>query len=151
MNRGMGAFAPVITEDTRHRALSSLAIGKLAGDAASDLAAPSSVDNGVLVLERGGSTFVLESSHPVGRGPAMVALADLNGDGRVDIVTPNSGSSDVSVLLNIGNHRFTPQVRHATSGRPFAVALGDLNGDGKPDMVVQTFDGCCNVLLNTSR
>ena len=40
------------------------------------------------------------SPFTVGRFPQAVALADLNGDGRADIVTGNAGSQDLSVLLS---------------------------------------------------
>ena len=49
--------------------------------------------------------------------PARVALADLNGDGRLDIVTANQGASSVGVLLNTGT--FTP----LATARPTAADL----------------------------
>ena len=40
------------------------------------------------------------SPFAVGHLPQAVALADLNGDGRADIVAGNPGSQDLSVLLS---------------------------------------------------
>jgi hypothetical protein len=63
-------------------------------------------------------------------------IANLDGDGKLDLATANSGSNDVTVLLGNGSGGFS-----AASGSPFAVgtdplsvATGDLNGDGKPDL-----------------
>jgi hypothetical protein len=38
-------------------------------------------------------------SYPVGKDPRAVAIIDVNGDAKLDIVTANAGSRDVSVLL----------------------------------------------------
>jgi hypothetical protein len=80
-----------------------------------------------------------------------VALADLNGDGKPDIVTADSGSSGVSVLLGKGDGTFAGQAEYATGKAPAGVALADLNGDGKPDIVTaNAADNDVSVLLNTS-
>jgi uncharacterized protein (DUF2141 family) len=62
-------------------------------------------------------------------------LADVNGDGTLDIVTANEGSSSVSVLLGTGNGSFARQATFSTANGPYSVALGDVNGDGKLDIV----------------
>jgi len=61
-----------------------------------------------------------------------VALADLNGDGKPDLVVVSDGA--VSVLLGNGNGTFQTPVSYPMGG--FSVALADLNGDGKLDIVV---------------
>ena len=53
--------------------------------------------------------------------PFSVAIGDVNGDGRPDLVTANSGSDDVSVLLGNGDGTFRPQARFAAGRGP---ALG---------------------------
>jgi probable HAF family extracellular repeat protein len=77
-----------------------------------------------------------QTTDPTGSGPLNVAIGDLNGDGRLDIVTPNANDNTVSVLLGNGNGTFQPQTTDATGPGPLSVAIGDLNGDGKPDLVV---------------
>ena len=66
-----------------------------------------------------------------------MALADVNGDGKPDLVVANSyGADTVSVLLGNGNGTFQAQQTFATGSDPVSVAVGDVNGDGKPDLVV---------------
>jgi FG-GAP-like repeat len=72
----------------------------------------------------------------VGDSPGTVVLADLNGDGRLDIAVANERSDNVSILLANGRGGFTPA--HAS---PFAaghspndLAVGDFNHDGHPDL-----------------
>jgi hypothetical protein len=77
---------------------------------------------------------------PVGRSlyPASaVAVADVNGDGKPDLVVANFDGT-VSVLLGNGDGSFQSQQTFALGppGRPVAVVVADVNGDGKPDLVV---------------
>jgi hypothetical protein len=64
------------------------------------------------------------------------ALGDLNGDGRLDLITPHD--TDVGVLLNTSAEgRVAFERRPAVEATaPFGVRLGDLDGDGKLDLVV---------------
>ena len=64
-----------------------------------------------------------------------VAVADLNHDGIPDLVTANTGSDDVSVLVGRGNGTFAAEQSVAVGVRPVAVAVADLNHDGIPDLV----------------
>ncbi len=68
--------------------------------------------------------------------PTSVAIGDVNGDGKPDLVVANSGSNTVSVLLGNGNGTFQPQQTFAAGPAQLAVAVGDVNGDGSPDLVV---------------
>jgi hypothetical protein len=72
----------------------------------------------------------------VGNAPGSVAIADFNGDGKLDIVTANEQSGDASVLLNDGKGGFLP-----APGSPFPagrgpndIAVGDFNRDGWLDL-----------------
>ena len=74
--------------------------------------------------------------------PYSVAMGDLDGDGKADLVVANSNSYTVSVYRNtsssgsIGLGSFAAKVDFATGTFPISVALGDLDGDGKPDLAV---------------
>ena len=80
----------------------------------------------------------------IGRKPYInVVAADLDGDGHVDLVMPNSGLDSICILFGDGHGHFTharqsPLVAGPT---PFMVAVADLNGDGRPDIVVANYSG----------
>ncbi|MCJ7510365.1 MAG: FG-GAP-like repeat-containing protein, partial [Dehalococcoidia bacterium] len=76
---------------------------------------------------------------PVGGSPNSVAVGDVNGDGALDVVTGNSSSNNVSVLLGNGDGTFAPQTTYAIGSSPYSVALGDLNGDGDLDVVTANY------------
>ncbi len=86
---------------------------------------------------------------PVGSNPQCVAIADLNGDGKQDLVTANYGSDTVSVLLGNGDGTFAGQQTFAVASGPVSVAIADLNGDGKQDLVTTNYNssGTVSVLL----
>jgi hypothetical protein len=74
----------------------------------------------------------------VGKGPGHIAVADLNHDGKQDIVVANTEDATISVLLGDGKGHFS-----SATGSPFAcgknpsdMAVADMNGDGTPDLVV---------------
>jgi uncharacterized protein YjdB len=82
------------------------------------------------------------ASYGVGQSPRFVATGDLNGDGRIDLVTANNGGANVTILYrNAANTGFDGPVSYpvpatGTLGSvPIFVALGDLNGDARPDIV----------------
>jgi hypothetical protein len=80
-------------------------------------------------------SFTFASSWGVGSNPYYVTAGDLDGDGRLDLVTANYSSSTVSVLRGNGDGSFQSGANYATGSNAIAVAVGDLNGDGRPDLV----------------
>lgn len=91
-----------------------------------------------------------------GPEPISVAVDDINSDGKLDLVVVNSGSSNISVLLNTTasgsmTASFASHVTFTTGSSPASVAIGDINGDGKPDAVVANLGlSSVSVLLNTT-
>jgi serine/threonine protein kinase len=71
-----------------------------------------------------------------GPNPHGLVAADLNGDGRLDLISPNLGSTTVSVLLGNGDGTFQDPISFETGTRPRNAVVADVNGDGKPDLVV---------------
>ena len=69
-----------------------------------------------------------------------VSLGDVNGDGRLDIVTSSSWGNSVSVLLQQADGSFAAPTDLATGSNPHSVSLGDVNGDGKLDIVTANLD-----------
>jgi len=66
--------------------------------------------------------------------PVGVVLADLNGDGLLDITTSNSNSRSVSVFLNQGPQGFPGHLDYGLGLAPLGHLLADLNGDGSLDL-----------------
>jgi hypothetical protein len=121
---------------------SGLAVGDLNGDGIPDLV----VANGnvvSVVLGNPDGTLRGQTDVALGRldSSTVVSLADLNGDGHLDIVSGNQGSDDVSVLMGAGDGSFgaatdyTAGLAHAFGPGPTSVAIGDVNGDGHLDIV----------------
>src|SRR5437870_4667759 len=89
-------------------------------------------------------------SFPTGALPITVGIADVNGDGRPDLLTVNTGANTVSVLLGNGAGSFGPRTDFATGAVPHGLAIADLDGDGNPDLVVaNTGANTVSVLLGT--
>lgn len=82
------------------------------------------------------------SPFPVGSGPSDIAMADLSGDGKLDVVTANSGSDNLTILLGDGSGGFRPAPGSplAAGPAPHLVAIGKLNQDAHFDLVVTAHD-----------
>ncbi|CAN5373947.1 hypothetical protein BH23GEM4_BH23GEM4_09160 [soil metagenome] len=75
-----------------------------------------------------------------------MAVGDIDGDGRLDMVTPNQ--RDVGVLLNRSDEQIAfVQARPVAATAPFAVELGDFDGDGLLDLMVASGEGSEHVEL----
>jgi len=82
------------------------------------------------------------------RGPSQVAIADLNLDGNLDLVTANALGSSVSVLLGRGDGSFGQAARYATSdAKPYGLAFGRFNEDAYPDLVASAASGSALIVL----
>ena len=82
-----------------------------------------------------GGTFLPSVSYSVGAQPVAIATADLDGDGRPDLITANAGSNNVSLALSTGSVLTVAAGRH-----PDAVVTGDFNNDGNADFAVANRD-----------
>ena len=59
-----------------------------------------------VLLAVGDGTYKFAASYPLGAGPLSVALADVNGDKKLDLIAVNRGDKSVSVLLGNGDGTF---------------------------------------------
>ena len=74
-------------------------------------------------------------------------VADLNGDGKPDLIVGNWASGTVGVLLGNGNGTFQPVVTYSGVSEPETVAVADVNGDGVPDVLMVGANSGVGVLL----
>src|SRR5690349_22253714 len=141
-----------------------VAAGDFNGDGLPDVVTTNSVGNGPLgtgttvsvLLHSNGSNhpvlFQPWTNYTVPENPNQVAVADLNQDGRPDILVASAGlnrSATVAVLISTGA-LFRPAKVYSLAGRFGGYVLaGDLNADGRPDVVSQDSGGVA-VMLNVN-
>jgi hypothetical protein len=105
-----------------------------------------------ILLGNGDGTFQSAVNYNTGLAPVNMIAADLNGDGKLDLVTANNcgyscnngPAPGLSVLLGNGDGTFQPYVNYELTNTNNAiwVAAGDVNKDGKLDLVA--VDYCAN-------
>jgi trimeric autotransporter adhesin len=99
-------------------------------------------------------SFTAQQTFAVGDAPSAVTVADVNGDGKPDVIAVNHDEDTASVLLNTtapgaATPSFAAQLAFGTDEHPSSVRTSDLNGDGKPDLVVANEGSdSASVLLN---
>jgi Bacterial Ig-like domain (group 3)/FG-GAP-like repeat len=153
-------FVPVVTYDPAGEAL-SVAVADVNLDGKPDVVVgtacgePSSCSVGVRVLlGNGDGTLQPPLSYYSGGADVSVAIADINRDGKPDIVVANRcgdlncvSEGSVGVLLGNGDGTFHPLVI-IYRGFYSSVAIGDFNGDGNPDLAVANwYLGTIGVML----
>jgi hypothetical protein len=130
-----------------------LAAGDLNRDGRPDLVvtAREITSDTVSVYLNTGSGFGPRTSYKTAGGPQAVALADLDGDGDLDVVVagfadpqrgPGRPATGIATHLNAGDGSLGgPTIYGARDeGEPFDVATGDFNRDGRPDVAVADFN-----------
>ena len=86
-------------------------------------------------------------------GPEAVTIADVNNDGKADLIVASSGTyptynGSVSVYRGNGDGTFQSPVTYPTGVGSSFVAVGDINGDGAPELIVANWGGSVSVLGN---
>jgi len=153
LGTGTGTFQPVTTYSTgTNGSPASIAVADVNGDGKSDLltANTSSSTAGVL-LGNGDGTFRFVATFSTGTNsnPISIAVADVNGDGQLDLLTVGINGR-AGVLLGTGTGTFQPVTTFGTGSIPASIAVADVNGDGQPDLLTAIRSGTAAVLLNTT-
>jgi hypothetical protein len=156
LGNGDGTFQPPVVYGSGGYRANSVAVGDINGDGNLDLvvantcASGNSCANGMLgvLLGNGDGTFQPPVSYDSGGSKAQsVAVKDVNGDGKLDLVVVDYCGSGIAcfigtptgvvgVLLGNGDGTFQPVVAYGSGGyAAYALAVADLNGDGKADLI----------------
>ncbi len=134
----------------------SVAVGDVDGDGKLDLVVANSCgksaacSNGTasVLLGDGKGNFTLKTEVDLGKQVSSVALADLNQDGKLDLIAANSADNQVGVLLGNGDGTFSSQVPYAVGVGPSGVVVADFDGDGLPDVAVANLKNSTVSLLH---
>lgn len=101
------------------------------------------------VSDESPGTFGPAVNYEAGDGPWSIFAADLDEDGDIDLMTANSHSDNVSVLLNNGDATFVSPSNYPVGEEPWSVFAADLDGDGYSDLITANmYDSDVSVLLN---
>lgn len=128
----------------------TIAVGDLNGDGIPDLVVgisvttPASVE---VLLGNGDGTFQPPIITAAGNEISSIAVADFNGDGKLDVALSNTGWNDVSLLLGNGNGTFQFPMQFSSGlesigvGPTGVLAVADFDGNGSPDLAVVEANG----------
>lgn len=120
----------------------------LDGDNKADLIVDSRTHKGLRVFKGlGNGTFKTPGKLiNVGGDPYLgFAAGDINGDGNLDLVTPNQ--QEIGIVLNTNPAKLSFSMKKlAPSESPFAVELAEMNGDGKTDLIVASVGSSITII-----
>ncbi|TDN37256.1 hypothetical protein E4631_25160 [Hymenobacter sp. UV11] len=156
LGTGTGSFGAATTFSTGAGSYPrSIAVADVNGDGKPDLLTANPVSNtaGVL-LGTGTGSFGAATTFSNGAGsyPVSIAVADVNGDGKPDLLMANQSNSTAGVLLGTGTGSFGAATIFSTGADsyPNGIAVADVNGDGKPDLLTaNSSSSTAGVLLGT--
>jgi hypothetical protein len=145
LGNGDGTFGPPRTFAVG-QGPSAVVAADVNGDGIPDLVVTNQIDYDVSVLlGNGDGTFQAQRTFATGAGPVLsndgLAVVDINGDGKPDIITaaqptePVAKGGGISVLLGNGDGTFQTPKTFATGAALYWLATADINGDGKLDLV----------------
>jgi hypothetical protein len=130
-----------------------IAVADVNGDGRPDLlTANTSASTAGVLLGQASGGFAAVQTYSTGdnSSPQGIAVADVNGDGRADLVTANTGNSTAGVLLGRASGGFAAVQPYSTgtTSFPYGIAVADVNADGRPDLVTANSNtGTAGVLL----
>ena len=124
----------------------SISFADLDGDSKQDIIV-TSYTNGLSIFKNNSTTDSIRLLPKIdlvaGSSPFISTIADIDNDGKPDIVCTNSGSNSISIFRNtsaLGTISFAPKIDFATGKDPYGLSITDLDGDGIIEIIVANED-----------
>ncbi len=138
LGNGDGTFQAAMTPSAGPN-VSAVAVADFNGDGIPDLAVVSAnaptFSTTTILLGKGDGSFNALPAFRIDSNPVAVEAADLNGDGKADLIVV-AEYGVVTTLLGNGDGTFKKHAQFPSTGGVLSVVLGDFNGDGKVDLAV---------------
>jgi hypothetical protein len=92
-----------------------------------------------VMTNNGSGGFKLASTPGVGLSPGEVVAADINGDGKLELICQNNSDKTQSILTNNGSGVFSLSATLNLSPISIGFSMLDINGDGRPDIITGSY------------
>jgi trimeric autotransporter adhesin len=160
-NLSAGSFASALNMGVAGSSERTIHTGDLDGDGRADVIVANQGGNNLNIFRNistpgnlTAGSFGPVQNFVTNGNPFGSVVIDIDGDGKLDVVTCNYGNNNISVLRNtstLGNISFATAVNFATGSGPYGIGAGDIDRDGKPEIVTGNYNaGGMSVLRNTS-
>lgn len=93
-----------------------------------------------VLLNAGGGQFSQPQYIPTGASPLAVTTADVNNDGKLDVIAADFADATAGVLPGNGDGSFKPAMTFGVELSPISIVAADVNGDGNIDLVAADFN-----------
>jgi hypothetical protein len=131
----------------------TIAVGDIDGDGRPDIIQTDPTQTTLSVIKNNSTGGLLNNTsfgapvaYPCGNGIEFMAVHDLDGDGKPELITCNRKDNNVSVYQNmatngvIDNTSLAARVNYPAGKGPFNIAITDIDGDGLADLIITNTD-----------